>query len=71
MLAGARPFPFGVIHRELLCKAHRLCSGEPIMPILANGQTHGNWILTPEDHVQTLHPLTGTGLVTVAILAGG
>lgn len=37
------------------------------MPILTDGQAQSNWILTPEEHVQTLHPLTGTGLVTVAV----
>ncbi len=40
------------------------------MPILTDGQAQSNWILTPEDHAQTLHPLTGTGLVTIAVYAG-
>ena len=40
------------------------------MPILTDGQAQSNWIMTPEEHVQTLHPLTGTGLVTIAVYAG-
>lgn len=40
------------------------------MPILTDGPGHCNWILEPQDHAQTLHPLTGTGLVTVAVYDG-
>jgi hypothetical protein len=38
--------------------------------MIADDETRINWILTPADHVQTLHPLTGTGLVTLAIREG-